>query len=121
MKLILAALFSITLTINGFSQQTTLEPDFRQAAEKLTALLYHIEKSYVDSVSTTELVDGAIRKMLEDLDPHSVYIPAEDVARANEGLEGNFEGIGIQYSERHHNCRISYCWWTQRITRDYGR
>ncbi len=98
MKLILAALFSITLTINGFSQQTTLEPDFRQAAEKLTALLYHIEKSYVDSVSTTELVDDAIRKMLEDLDPHSVYIPAEDVARANEGLEGNFEGIGIQFN-----------------------
>src|SRR5690606_15429481 len=82
----------------AYSQQQDLDTEFRQAAEKLTALLYHIEKSYVDSVSTNKLVDDAIRKMLEDLDPHSVYIPAEDVAKANESLEGNFEGIGVQFN-----------------------
>ncbi len=71
---------------------------FTKQAEKITALLYHIENSYVDTVDTEELVDDAIRKVLEDLDPHSVYIPAKDVERANEGLEGNFEGIGIQFN-----------------------
>jgi|SRR5690554_5597634 len=98
MKFILAAAMSIALAFNTFSQETQLEPEFRQAAEKLTALLYHIEKSYVDSVSTNELVDDAIRHMLMELDPHSVYIPVEEVAKANEGLEGNFEGIGVQFN-----------------------
>lgn len=98
MKFILAAVMSIALAFNTFSQETELEPEFRQAAEKLTALLYHIEKSYVDSVSTNVLVDEAIRHMLQELDPHSVYIPVEDVAKANEGLEGNFEGIGVQFN-----------------------
>ncbi|NEN24691.1 S41 family peptidase [Cryomorpha ignava] len=98
MKLLLTVVMSITLSFSAFSQQQELNTEFRQAAEKLTALLYHIENSYVDSVSTNKLVDDAIRKMLEDLDPHSVYIPAEDVAKANEGLEGNFEGIGVQFN-----------------------
>lgn len=98
MKLILTAVMCVTLSLSAFSQQQELESQFREAAEKLTALLYHIEKSYVDSVSTNHLVDEAIKKMLLDLDPHSVYIPAEEVAKANEGLEGNFEGIGVQFN-----------------------
>lgn len=98
MKFLLTAVITITLSFNVFSQEQELDSEFRQAAEKLTALLYHIEKSYVDSVSTNKLVDDAIRQMLVDLDPHSVYIPAEDVARANESLEGNFEGIGVQFN-----------------------
>lgn len=85
-------------TFTSFGQNPMLEADFRQSAEKFTALLYHLEQNYVDSVDTDKLVDDAIVKMLSDLDPHSVYIKAEDVERANEGLEGNFEGIGIQFN-----------------------
>lgn len=77
------------------------EDGFRKSAEKFTALLYHLEQNYVDSVDTEGLVEDAIVKMLAELDPHSVYIPAEEVARANEGLEGNFEGIGIQFNILH--------------------
>lgn len=101
MKYLFAGFLALLLNLNTHAQTTTIEPDFRTAAEKLTALLYHIDHSYVDSVSTSELVDDAIRKMLSDLDPHSVYIPADEVARANEGLEGNFEGIGIQFNILH--------------------
>ncbi len=72
--------------------------DFRTSAEKITALLYHLENSYVDSIQLEDVVDDAIRDVLSELDPHSVYIPAKDVERANEGLEGNFEGIGIQFN-----------------------
>lgn len=82
----------------SFAQNPLLESDFRQSAEKFTALLYHLDRSYVDSVSTDDLVEKAIVKILAELDPHSVYIPAEDVEKANEGLEGNFEGIGIQFN-----------------------
>lgn len=80
------------------AQNPVTDSDFRQNAEKFTALLYHLEQNYVDSVDTEDLVEQAIVKILAELDPHSVYIPAEEVEKANEGLEGNFEGIGIQFN-----------------------
>lgn len=103
MKLSLASLaiiFSFSL-LQAQLPNTEEESTFRKSAEKFTALLYHLEQNYVDSVDTESMVDNAIVKMLADLDPHSVYIPAEEVARANEGLEGNFEGIGIQFNILH--------------------
>ncbi|HQL70371.1 MAG TPA: peptidase S41, partial [Bacteroidales bacterium] len=54
-----------------------------------------INTLYVDSVSEAQLVESAIIEMLKDLDPHSVYISADEVAKMNEPLEGSFEGIGI--------------------------
>lgn len=56
-----------------------------------------IEKKYVDSVDLKKLEQENIEEMLSKLDPHSVFIPAEDFKRANETLEGNFEGIGIEF------------------------
>jgi carboxyl-terminal processing protease len=52
----------------------------------------------VDSVNRNDLVDAAIPAILKKLDPHSVYIPAKDLARANEPLQGNFDGIGISFN-----------------------
>lgn len=66
--------------------------------EKLNALLFHLQRSYVEDVNTEELVDNAIISILEDLDPHSMYIPADELQAMNEPLEGNFEGIGIQFN-----------------------
>jgi carboxyl-terminal processing protease len=57
-----------------------------------------IENRYVDTVNTQALADTAIQAMLAKLDPHSVYISAEDVASVNEDIQGNFFGIGIEYS-----------------------
>ena len=56
---------------------------------------------YVDEVNEEELVEKAITSMLEELDPHSTYTNAEEARKMNEPLEGEFEGIGIQY---HANC-----------------
>lgn len=53
---------------------------------------------YVDSINTDKLVETAIVAMLKDLDPHSVYISKEEVARMNEPLEGSFDGIGVQFN-----------------------
>ncbi len=66
--------------------------------EKFNTLLYYIEQMYVDTVHSEQLVETAIQSMLEELDPHSVYISKEQLARANEPLNGNFEGIGIQFN-----------------------
>ena len=68
------------------------------ASAKLQALLYQINNLYVDSVQEGELVETAIVSMLEELDPHSIYIPKEDVEQVNEPLKGNFEGVGIQFN-----------------------
>lgn len=66
--------------------------------EKFNTLLYYIEHMYVDSVDSEALVSTAIREMLAELDPHSVYISKEDLQETNEPLNGNFEGIGVQFN-----------------------
>lgn len=68
------------------------------ATEKFATLLYYIENMYVDSVDENDLVETAIRGMLEQLDPHSVYVSAEDIQATHEPLEGSFDGIGVQFN-----------------------
>lgn len=67
-------------------------------ANKLDNVLNYIENEYVDDVSKNDLMEKAIPRILEDLDPHSQYIPATDLEKVNEPLEGNFSGIGIQFN-----------------------
>ena len=76
----------------GFSQTTT-----RQALRKLNLAEYAISQLYVDTVDENALVEGAIVKMLSQLDPHSTYSNAEEVKEMNEPLQGNFDGIGVQF------------------------
>jgi carboxyl-terminal processing protease len=64
---------------------------------KVTDLVNYITENYVDSVSRDQLSEDAILGILEELDPHSQYFPAEMLAEVNEELLGNFEGIGIQF------------------------
>ena len=72
--------------------------DTRDAVEKFSTLLNVLDRIYVDSVDTDELVEIAIVKMLEELDPHSIYFSAEDLKEANEPLDGSFEGVGVQFN-----------------------
>lgn len=64
---------------------------------KMQVVLQVIDYYYVDTVHEDKLVESAIVEMLKDLDPHSIYIPKEELQRANEPLQGNFEGVGIQF------------------------
>lgn len=64
---------------------------------KFKDVLFTVEKYYVDDVDTPELVESAIGGMLNKLDPHSVYIPAEQQQRVEEDFRGSFEGIGIEF------------------------
>ncbi|HBH83979.1 MAG TPA: peptidase S41 [Bacteroidales bacterium] len=66
--------------------------------DKISNILNIIEEKYVDTVNRNELSESAIPAILKKLDPHSIYIPAKDLARANEPLQGNFEGIGISFN-----------------------
>jgi len=64
---------------------------------KLQMAEFAISRLYVDSVDENRMVESAIVEMLAQLDPHSTYNNAEEVRAMNEPLQGNFEGIGIQF------------------------
>ena len=65
---------------------------------KLTYTLSLIENEYVDSVSMDSLAEHVIPLLVRELDPHSVYIPASEMAELNEPLEGEFDGIGVVFN-----------------------
>jgi len=56
-----------------------------------------VNQRYVDKVNTDTLTDEAIQAMLTHLDPHSIYIPATYLDEVNQDLQGNFEGIGVEF------------------------
>ena len=64
---------------------------------RLNSLLNIINDQYVDAVDIDSLVEEAIPQILSDLDPHSVYISAEDVQMTNDELAGSFSGVGIEF------------------------
>lgn len=68
------------------------------ASRKLMMAQFAINNLYVDKVNEDKLVEEAIVKMLSTLDPHSTYSNAAEVKKLNEPLQGNFDGIGIQFS-----------------------
>ena len=69
--------------------------------QKFKEVLGLIKDEYVDTTKTGALVDDAIEHMLDKLDPHSSYIPISQRVEANEDLQGNFEGIGIEFNIFH--------------------
>ncbi|PIB36392.1 peptidase S41 [Reichenbachiella sp. 5M10] len=91
-----AAGIFIGANVIGGSQNETVNS--RKSAFKFREILNYIDKNYVDEVDQNELVEDAIVSMLKDLDPHTVYIPAEEQELSHSQLQGNFEGIGIEYN-----------------------
>lgn len=89
-RILTLALLSI-ITLNTQAQ-------YREQTFKMTRVLDLIDKLYVDTTNQEKLVETGIIAMLKELDPHSVYISKDEVKSMNEPLEGNFEGIGIQFS-----------------------
>ncbi len=69
-----------------------------QRNDRLEEIIGLIKEKYVDTVSTNRLYQDAVSGILNPLDPHTVYIPADEVAGENEDLEGSFSGIGIEFS-----------------------
>lgn len=71
--------------------------NLRDSITKFNDVLTYTEKYYVEEVDTQKLVEAAINGMLNKLDPHSVYIPAQQMANVEESFRGDFEGIGIEF------------------------
>jgi carboxyl-terminal processing protease len=86
------ALFAGSLLNNLFSGDSILDQ-----ANKFKDVLSITKKYYVEDVDSQKLTEAAIGGVLDELDPHSVYISASQLARVNEEFQGAFEGIGIEY------------------------
>jgi carboxyl-terminal processing protease len=91
----------IGIRLNRNSQQNQLLQMFSKdnlGGNKLDELLDYVVREYVDTLNKDSLTDQTIETMLSNLDPHSAYIPASDLQATNEPLNGNFEGIGVEFN-----------------------
>ncbi|MDE6487154.1 MAG: S41 family peptidase [Muribaculaceae bacterium] len=70
-----------------------------ETQRKLAKVLEIIQDEYVDALDMDSVIESAIPMLMENLDPHSVYISAEERAEANQRLDGSFSGIGIQFQQ----------------------
>ncbi|WP_375235904.1 S41 family peptidase [Winogradskyella sp.] len=65
--------------------------------DKLNRLIDYIDYEYVEEVNTDSIVDVTVNGILDNLDPHSIYIPKKDLKRVTENMRGDFVGIGVNY------------------------
>ena len=101
--ILLPMLLAITLAIGILTGATMADPssgktNFISSLVKFKEILTYVERDYVDEIDAEKLVGEAINEMLEKLDPHSVYIPAKDRELTNSQLDGEFDGIGIEFN-----------------------
>lgn len=92
------SILSILSFVSIAHAQPAIIPDTISAGQtRVDQVMRLIDGNYTDTPDMDKMGTEAINAMLKALDPHSVYIPAKDVERANEGLQGNFEGVGISF------------------------
>lgn len=97
---LIAAALSIGIFVGGkLHYNDTPERLFttNSKKDKLNRLIDYIDYEYVDDINTDSIVDVTVNSILEKLDPHSVYIPEEDMARVTESMKGDFVGIGVNF------------------------
>ncbi len=96
--IILLSIFQFNLLESQTSIDNSNTLSAQEAEIKMDRFLEILDMKYMDDVDAGKLVENAIVDVLEQLDPHSVYFTAEELKNANEPLEGNFEGVGIQFN-----------------------
>ena len=87
----------LALSVSAYGQ-LRFSADEAQAMRKMQIALLAIENLYVDTTDTGKLAEDAIRGMISKLDPHSSYSTAKETKELNEPLQGNFDGIGVQFN-----------------------
>jgi carboxyl-terminal processing protease len=104
LKIWLPLLFSLVMIIGmfmGYKMRDAMPGKSffsTQKASSVQEILDLLNSRYVDSVNVKSLSDTAIEAILSKLDPHSVYIPAEDLQQINEEIQGSFFGIGVEFN-----------------------
>lgn len=100
-KKLFIPIFIVTIIlaiIAGMKIQTAMSDDkVDEQARKFKEVLNITSRYYVDNIDTQKLTEAAIKGMLEELDPHSIYISSDQLKRVNEEFQGSFEGIGVEF------------------------
>ncbi len=99
LPLIIAAAMIVGLLLgNAFSSGNTYELSAgEEKYRKIQDIIEIIDRKYVDTINGEDLFEKTISDMLHKLDPHSNYIPARELARINESIEGQFGGVGVRF------------------------
>jgi carboxyl-terminal processing protease len=99
LALALAAGVYIGADLSSLQPKTSLfQRPYDESVSKLSQIINFIEKQYVDTISKRDLIDRSIQDLLQNLDPHSYYISAQEIREYTEPLEGNFDGIGVEFT-----------------------
>ena len=85
---------ALTAGAGGLSALNADEKDYK-SLKLFTKVLEELEENYVDEVDTDELINNAIKGMVENLDPHSTFMPPKAYDKLQDDTEGEFNGIGI--------------------------
>ncbi len=102
-----ALLLLVVGAVIGMQLESTRSgKDTFRSLQKLQDAFLLVNKQYVDEVDPEKAVEGAILGMLEELDPHSSYISAEEIREIQEGYEGSFGGVGILFEQRDDTARV---------------
>ena len=101
-NLSITSIFSILVSFNFFAQNgnyygNTFDPSEKSTSQKFDEVMDNVQRFYVDKVDGKSLTETAIIAMLEKLDPHSTYIPAEELNEAQMSINGSFVGIGVRF------------------------
>ena len=116
LKTIIRILFLLTM---GFFLGTEVmigvfkrhQPQFTRSSspgsQKVETLIKAIDRKYVDVVDMDSIMDRVLPTILQELDPHSAYYPAEETQESNDELHGSFSGIGIQFSIQDDTIRVN--------------
>ncbi|MFN5181652.1 MAG: S41 family peptidase [Bacteroidota bacterium] len=105
--LFIPLLFGIILTLGVFigyfihsrlSGRFSVNNSSSNSGDKIASILDYIHSNYVDTIDKKNLEEKAITSLLHGLDPHSDYIPASELQQVNEPMQGNFEGIGVEFN-----------------------
>lgn len=94
----IAAISGMAMIRQSAAPQTRTSSNLFQELNRFQEVLNAVSRYYVEDVDNQKLVTGAINGMLETLDPHSVYIPKEQISDVTEKFEGHFYGIGIEFN-----------------------
>ncbi len=79
-------------------ETNTSSPIVDRYGQKLSNIIEVIDQEYVDTVNSKKLFEKSISQLLHDLDPHSTYISAENLKEMNEGIKGQYGGVGIRFT-----------------------
>ena len=96
-SLVAAGLLATGLLLGVQVRDVFSSSDDTQQFRKIEEAYTYITRSYAEKVDSAQLAEDAIEGMLAGLDPHSIYIPAEDMQRVRESFDATFDGIGIYY------------------------